>query len=340
MVQIMAKQNIALEFEKAEYYTLQEASDYLNLKYNTNNINPKKLIKSIYQRSIQCYVYFKSDYILDKSYQEENDSVFTDISDYENRRSRLFCEPIYPKLDENIKINEQNKETAICVLNMAFSHNFFWSLSSYGLFLMPNDKAIFSLTLPKIDKAYCSCFVSCVDMLHRNYGEDMKEWDSLLSHAFVKHGKHTYRYTNIRGVSLLTTNTDPAIQEQLAKFLPFECRIAKYDDSVYFEPCISIDDLVIFDEDLEKLENDIIKNNPIPTKKQLDISSDSLLAPRTANNASKIILALSELAKIDLSQPYSKDSNGKIAEVLERQGNSLSDDTIAQWLQKAYDIGK
>lgn len=41
----LEKNEIALSFEKAEYYTLQEASDYLNLKYGINSITPRKLIK-------------------------------------------------------------------------------------------------------------------------------------------------------------------------------------------------------------------------------------------------------------------------------------------------------
>ncbi|SPX84698.1 hypothetical protein [Moraxella ovis] len=67
---------------------------------------------------------------------------------------------------------------------------------------------------------------------------------------------------------------------------------------------------------------------------------DEPLPTRTANNASKIILAMAELLKWDLSKPYAKETNGKIIEMLERQGNKLSNDVVGTWLKQAHDIGK
>ena len=64
------------------------------------------------------------------------------------------------------------------------------------------------------------------------------------------------------------------------------------------------------------------------------------LHPRTANNASKIILAMTELLQWDLSKPYADDTNDEIRKVLEKQGNELSKDTVGYWLKQAYDIGK
>lgn len=69
-------------------------------------------------------------------------------------------------------------------------------------------------------------------------------------------------------------------------------------------------------------------------------SGNKELPTRTANNASKIILAMAELLKWDLSKPYAKETNGKIIEVLEKQGNKLSNDVVGSWLKQAHDIGK
>jgi hypothetical protein len=41
----VSNNDIALIFDTAEYYSLQEACDYLNRKHKTNNITPKKLLK-------------------------------------------------------------------------------------------------------------------------------------------------------------------------------------------------------------------------------------------------------------------------------------------------------
>lgn len=69
--------------------------------------------------------------------------------------------------------------------------------------------------------------------------------------------------------------------------------------------------------------------------------NDKKLSSRTANNASKIISALaSELLGMDLTKPFADDSNGKIMQAIEKQGNKLSKDTIAEWLKLAHDNSK
>lgn len=72
---------------------------------------------------------------------------------------------------------------------------------------------------------------------------------------------------------------------------------------------------------------------------QTDASeSGKPMHPRTANNASKIIAALtSELLNMDLTQPFANDSNGKIMAAIEKQGNTVSNDVIADWLKLAHE---
>lgn len=79
---------------------------------------------------------------------------------------------------------------------------------------------------------------------------------------------------------------------------------------------------------LSKIEN--LEKKSIP-------NNDKTMHPRTANNASKIIAALtSELLNMDLTQPYANDSNGKIMAAIEKQGNTVSNDIIADWLKLAH----
>ena len=79
--------------------------------------------------------------------------------------------------------------------------------------------------------------------------------------------------------------------------------------------------------------------NKIESLEQKSISSnDQPMHPRTANNTSKIIAALtSELLKMDLTQPFSNDSNGKVMAAIEKQGNTVSKDVIADWLKLAHE---
>ena len=52
---------MALSFDTAEYYSLQEASEYLNRKYKTENITPKKLLKIISSGNIDAFIHFRID---------------------------------------------------------------------------------------------------------------------------------------------------------------------------------------------------------------------------------------------------------------------------------------
>ncbi len=100
-----------------------------------------------------------------------------------------------------------------------------------------------------------------------------------------------------------------------------------------------------------KLTNDIKEANRLISQQNTQIEdlknklnskkSTDELHPRTANNAAKIISALaSELLKLDLTLPSSKESNGVIKAAIERQGNSLSVDAIANWLKLAHEQSK
>lgn len=77
----------------------------------------------------------------------------------------------------------------------------------------------------------------------------------------------------------------------------------------------------------------------IDSKRQIEF--DEELHPRTAKNASKIIAALAEMAKIDITKHYGVESNGEIIKTLELLGETPpSKDTVAEWLKKAHKIIK
>ncbi len=81
--------DIALNFDKAEYYSLEEASEYLNRKYKTDNINAHKLLKKVVQYEIPLFIYGKNfqltgDYVM-SSYK----SVRLINDDMELRRNTL-----------------------------------------------------------------------------------------------------------------------------------------------------------------------------------------------------------------------------------------------------------
>jgi hypothetical protein len=80
------KNDIALSFDRAEYYTLQEASEYLNRKHGIDNITPRKLLKHsmsydtpifVFAKGFNIYIDFK------KSFHYKNREDFN-LSDTEN----------------------------------------------------------------------------------------------------------------------------------------------------------------------------------------------------------------------------------------------------------------
>ena len=73
-------------------------------------------------------------------------------------------------------------------------------------------------------------------------------------------------------------------------------------------------------------------------KQKLAADKNQPLHPRTRNNASKIIAALtSELLKMDITKPYASDSNGVIKAAIERQGNTVGKSVIGYWLEQAHE---
>lgn len=80
---------------------------------------------------------------------------------------------------------------------------------------------------------------------------------------------------------------------------------------------------------LSKIEN--LEKKSIP-------DNEKSMHPRTANNASKIIAALAiELLGMDLTKPFTSEANGRIKAAIERQGNKVSKDFIANWLTLAHE---
>ncbi len=97
-------------------------------------------------------------------------------------------------------------------------------------------------------------------------------------------------------------------------------------------------------EQAETEEDQQFSSNTLITsgvKLKTKSNKDAALHSRSANNASKIISALaSELLGMDLTKPFSDETNGKIKAAIERQSNSVSKDVIADWLKLAHENSK
>lgn len=91
---------------------------------------------------------------------------------------------------------------------------------------------------------------------------------------------------------------------------------------------------------VRSLELSLNQNNTRSTNQTSTLAENNSeeLHIRSANNAAKIISALaSELLELDITKPYSEESNGAIRKAIERQGNSVSAGVIAYWLKTAHE---
>lgn len=319
------KNDIALSFDRAEYYTLQEASEYLNRKHGIDNITPKKLLK--YLSKFQRNYRFIGAYTPIKNISLSADLKFDNFRDFE--RDYWF---------EKIRSLEN-------MITM--------SAEETGLLLKLDDSSVREILF------FGETTVSEYRNPFRSYSYlfDCKDNEEDLA----KYAYSQYGFKDLAILAIyphLTISKQDDLKAELANIRhDFTYEFYDTDDELSYYLMLhlkfKIDDLVILHKDLSILESYILNKGikeilptssletmMLPTKPDLQIH-ERLLDSRTANNASKIISALaSELLGMDLTQPYSDESNGKIQKAIERQGNRLGNDTIAYWLKQAHEISK
>ena len=89
-MRVVSNNDIALSFDTAEYYNLQEACDYLNRKFKTDNITPKKLLKRVYEFDLDAYVYGRGFYLMGSHYLDEDKLDFLDELDKDSEEYQIY----------------------------------------------------------------------------------------------------------------------------------------------------------------------------------------------------------------------------------------------------------
>lgn len=278
----MNKNDISLSFEKAEYYTLQEACDYLNLKNNINNLTAKKLLKQICKYNINTYIHFRMDYLYDE--RLDIDLYFSGANIKDNEKIDISL--IYDRLEKNIKLR---------LIDDLYV--------GYFLFLV-NNMTIENMSLSNQNNCKVRMFgfdgFLTKDNLNENPNkpEILKKWG-------VDIDNHKYFAEEIVYICLkLNSNSDDTLQDFLSKF-PYPCYFDKRSsDLVFIEFDIDVNDLIILDKDLMELEEKIINNAPIPAKTNTEIK------PRKGVSIQK--LQAKEQAKILARALWNNDKDKKI----------------------------
>lgn len=286
----MSKNNIALSFEKSEYYTLQEASDYLNLKHGISNVTPKKLLKSIVDREINTYLHFtinSHDLILWQIDMMESNIIDCMMEDDASILKSIGLTLENLKKDYmNILVEEEEK-----IIKHISNSIFDYCYMGYILFKV-DEHTLFNMSLNTNHKTKLYFFEGF--LMKNSLQENPLKPSILKDWGFTFHEKNIYA-TEILHLCLRINSTDDKVLDFFAKQVPFDCSFEKRENGnfSFMNFHITIDDLIILHKDLETLENNIINNNPIPSKSPIEfkarkgVSQDKIIAMKLAKILAK-----------------------------------------------------
>lgn len=314
----MARDGIVLSFEKAEYYTLQEACDYLNLKNGINTITTKKLLKQISFYKINTFIHFRMDY----AEQDENVGLY--IEYYEDD----ILETVQSNMDKvsqyyNCSKNDLTKDKINNYLLMVHE-----KLTNYiamrllgeiymgNLLFLVNNWTIENMALSTHADSKTRVFsfdgFLTKDNLYKNPSEP-----SILQEWRINIDEEEYFATGIYNMYFeLTSNNIKFLQDFKRKFPYDTCFDIRSDELVIVDFDITINDLIILHKDLMELENNIISNSPAPQKDKLETKQ---IKPRKGVSLKK--LQAQEYAKVIAKALWNNDKEraikiGEMAEIV------------------------
>lgn len=319
--------------EKREFYTLLQACSYLNAKHTTNIFNQNNLLNKFYEYKLPVYFYLDDFEVLLNCEIEIINDFNNEWSD--DRKAKLF--KIIIELLEKISFDRgllyQLYNTNIQKI-LALGFVDITGEPATKIYGEVTTNAFCGFAIPNhINKPY-----NTIEYLNSTLKSDGLDCDFTLSDIEI------YPYQTSHNDDLLNFHIRE-IKENFPNIIDVEPVTSwqnEKDDDFLLDliPILKIgfDDLTIVHSDLEKLET-LIFADALNTQNP-PANNDMELPTRTANNAGKIISALAvELLKMDITQPYGK-SNKDIAHAIERQGDTLSEDTIAHWLKIAHQVSQ
>ena len=292
----VSKNEIALNFDTAEYYSLQEASEYLNRKHKTENITPRKLLKQISSRKINTFIHFRMDNLSSGLFRIQ-------INGYD---SNIFSQN---KLDHNSHEADLKSLIEITYKLEEFVSNRLIDDLYMGFILFKIDEqTLFNMSLSS--KPEDRTLILLFDGFIYNYipDEDPSKSSQLLQWDITLDNK-SYHFTEVNNLSFVIDSTKDDDLKELQEKIPFPCLFEKRNGYSFVSPKIHIKDLIIIHKDLLILEKQIIENVAVSTKQAISINQQNL--PKRKGVSPKKVLAQS-LARHIADDEWEKDKNKKI----------------------------
>mgnify|MGYP000621332682 CR=1 FL=1 len=245
----MSNNEIALIFDTAEYYSFQEASEYLNKKYKTDNITPKKLLKQISSRNINTFIHFRMDNLSNKPLRLKIESYESNIFPIDKNThdlDKIGIEPILETLNK---------------LERFVSNNLISSLYMGAVLFAVSGETLSNMALNNNSKNRDLLF-SFNGFIHKpNYDDNpykpmqLAEWQVALE-------DEKYNLIEIDHMSFVIDSIDDEDLRELEEKMPFPCSFEKRSTFTFLNIHISLDDLLIMHRDLISLEEEISENKP------------------------------------------------------------------------------
>lgn len=253
------KNDVALSFDKAEYYSLQEASDYLNRKHEIDNITPRKLLKQALSRNCPLFIYTKG---LDVD-------IYSSIEKIESHAYNLTITRIHEDMNE--MVNDENFINGLLLeLNPAILKKFE---------ILRSKKVI-------IDSFSNDFIPNFIGLLFTNTITNDSKNLSFLTHEIIPNFAQYFKLNNI-GIYIyfaewIAERFEPDYLEKRMK--DFKPKVVSYESVTFtgegghYTPNLEIglQDLIIIHKDLEKLETQILENAPVPEKELIKLDSHGL----------------------------------------------------------------
>lgn len=271
----MSNNDIALSFDTAEYYSSQEACDYLNRKHKTNNITPKKLLKKISSRNINTFIYFRMDNLLNKPLRLQIDFYDSNILPLDTSIYSLPEEELKPIVDS---LNKLEKFVSNRIIDDLYMGSFLFrvskeTLSNMALSNNPNDKILLFGFEGFIQRP--------------NYNDDPSKPRQLAEWKITVEDKR-YHLLEIDSFYFVIDSIDDKDLAEFSEKSPFLCSFNKRGDFSFPEFNIRLSDIIILHNDLLTLEEETLNNKPIENKGKFEarkgISHKKVLAKEIAKH--------------------------------------------------------
>lgn len=301
------------------YYKLQEASDFLNVKYDTQNTTPIKLLKKAIEHKIRLFVYGRGfnvngDYVL-TSFLTRDRTAYSDMNETDRLKLREYNIGVTRVIDDMLSalLNDQGAFMQLkneVIETLPLTHKVDTQYVGEGYLF----EGILPITATKSDSNNLDFIKSyLLDRFDDSVGFTLAFYPKIEVYPDTEAERDIALANAIKGCSLKIIDYYEYDEDKDNEPLTIE---------PYFE--ITLDDLIILNDDLIKLEQ-LILGNEISEENQSNLSSIDLGRKGLSKNK-----ALAQhIAKHIAETEWQADKDNKIR---------MSDMTDIVWA-KLYKLG-